>query len=173
MIRSIEQQQANCRRWAELLELHAGNAGRQYLHIRDPGGTPQYCAWGLAIEALAQNRGVEPADVWTPDTVLSNGVTIYRPSDSEDATLPSPALFSAFGFPDRLMTNHCMSTDCYPDIAIPLDTLFGPAADAIPSAYLADGEDAITIANLSDAIGAEGWPAIARFLERHAESLAS
>ena len=120
---------------------------------------------------MAQNRGTEPADVWTPVVVLANGDTIYRPSDSDNDTLPSPALFSAFGFQARLMTIHCGSHDCHPDVAIPLDHLSVHIADAIPDAYLADGETSITISSLSDAVGTAGWPAIARFLKRHAESL--
>lgn len=172
MIQSIEQQQANCRRWADLLERYAGNAGHQYLHTRDADGVPHYCAWGLAIEALAQNRELAPDAVWMPDTVLANGTTIYRPSDSDDATLPSPALFPAFGFSEQQLAAHCPEFNCHPDVAIPLDALAEQVADGLPDAYLADGEDSVTIANLSDAAGAAGWPSIARFLERHAESLA-
>ena len=171
MIQSIEQQQANCRRWAELLESHAGHAGPQYLHTRHSDGSHQYCAWGLAVEAVAQNRGTEPADVWTPVVVLANGDTIYRPSDSDDDTLPSPALFSAFGFLDRQLAVHCNAPECRRDVAIPLNALSGQVADAIPDAYLADGKISVTISSLSDAVGAAGWPAIARFLKRHAESL--
>lgn len=171
MIQSIEQQHANCRRWAELLEHYAGQAGPQYLHIRHSDGSQQYCAWGLAVEAVVQNRGTEPADVWTPVVVLANGDTIYRPSDSDNDTLPSPALFSAFGFQDRMLAVHCYADECRSDVAIPLDALSGQVADAIPDAYLADGETSITISSLSDAVGTAGWPAIAKFLKRHAESL--
>ena len=171
MIQSIEQQQANCRRWAELLDRHAGNAGRQYLRIRHSDGTHHYCAWGLAVEALAQNRGTEPEQIWTLETVLGDGTAIYRPSDSDNATLPSPALFAAFGFPEHLTETHCGEPDCYLDVAIPLDAISGQVADAIPDAYLGEHEGHITIANLSDAVGAAGWPSIARFLECHAESL--
>ena len=170
---STEQQKANCRRWAELLDSYTGAAGRQYLHTRDADGVRHYCAWGLAIEALAQNRGAEPSQVWTPDTVLSNGTTIYRPSDSDDAVLPSPALFPAFGFPEQLIAEHCTAPYCHPDVGIPLADLAGEVADAIPDAYLSEDETAVTIAGLSDSIGAAGWSSIARFLERHAASLAA
>lgn len=96
-------QQANLRRWAQLLDTHATNgvANRQYLHTRDRNGAPGYCAWGLAVEAL----GNRPA--WRPVEQLPDGSTLYRPADADSAELPDPALIQAFGFPEAMIATHC------------------------------------------------------------------
>ena len=164
-----ERQQANLRRWAQLLDTHATNgiANRQYLHTRDRNGAPGYCAWGLAVEAL----GSQPA--WRLVEQLPDGGTLYRPADADSAELPSPTLIEAFGFPEAMITTHCNRYGCQPDVAVPIDDIAPLLADAIPDCYFTEDGDAVTIVNLSSAMGAAGWPTIARFLERHADRLAA
>ena len=54
-----------------------------------------------------------------------------------------------------------------------MDDIAPELADTIPDCCLTEDGEAVTIVNLSSALGTAGWPTIARFLERHADRLAA